>query len=192
MLDFYRKDRRIGSVTAFMLSARLVKLPKDYSDDVFFNLRPSSYGWGTWKDRWSKVDWEVRDFTKFIKNRRAQREFNKGGSDLTAQLIAQQKGLIDSWAVRWAYHSFRKSLITVQTTQSYIQSIGYDSSGTHTRDENYFFEQDSLAKRRELKLKPFAGKADMDLVRRYTLHNRLSWPYIKKKLLSKFGILIRF
>jgi hypothetical protein len=192
MLNFYERDSRIASVTAFMLSTRLIKLPSGYSADVFFNLRPSSYGWATWKNRWRKVDWDVKDFTQFLKDRKAQRKFNTAGKDLTPQLVAQQKGMIDSWAVRWAYHSVRNGLITVQTTKSYIQSIGYDSSGTHTRNENYFFEQDDLATRKELRLRPFEGKVDLDMVRRYTLHNRISWPYIKKKLLSKFGILIKF
>lgn len=82
MLDYYSKDKEIGSVTAFMMTTKQVKVPKDYIEDIFFNVRPCSTGWGTWKDRWDEVDWEVQDYPSFSNNKYAQKQFNKGGGEI--------------------------------------------------------------------------------------------------------------
>ena len=95
MLDYYELDNNVGAVTAFSQSVRQMKFPKDYKQDTFFNVRPTSTGWGTWKNRWEKVDWKVSDFEQFMSNRSMQKEFNRGGKDLTPMLKAKMKGKID-------------------------------------------------------------------------------------------------
>jgi len=192
MLDYYESDEHIAAVTAFMQSTRQVKLPKNYTQDVFFNVRPCSTGWGTWKARWARVDWNVSDFERFINDKARQREFNRGGKDLTPMLKAKMEGKIDSWAIRWTYHVFKNHLLVVQTTRSYIDNMGYDASGTNTKDETYFFRQESLASQKVLKLIPSTSEATWDIVNRYATPYTFSWAYLKKKLYSKLGILIKF
>lgn len=191
MLDYYESDERIASVTAFMQTTRQVKLPSNYTKDVFFNVRPCSTGWGTWKNRWAKVDWEVKDYNQFTSDKSKQKEFNKGGKDLSGMLAAKMAGKVDSWAIRWTYHVFKNHLTTVQTTKSYVDNIGYDASGTNTKDETYFFRQNSLAKKKVLDLIPYEGDITWNIVRRYVKPYTFSWVYIKKKLYSKLGILIK-
>lgn len=192
MLDSYESDTRIAGVTAFMQTSRQVKLPKKYKEDIFFNIRPCSTGWGTWKNRWERVDWKVSDFKKFIQNRSIQKEFNKGGKDLTTMLKAKMEGKVDSWAIRWTYHVFKNNLAFVQTTKSYIDNIGYDASGINSKDETYFFRQNSLAEKKVLKLIPFKGNITWNIVKKYVAPYTFGWAYIKKKLYSKLGILIKF
>lgn len=192
MLDYYESDKHIAAVTSFMQSTRQVKLPKNYTEDVFFNVRPCSTGWGTWNDRWEKVDWNVSDFDEFINDKSRQREFNRGGKDLTPMLKAKMEGKIDSWAIRWTYHVFKNHLLIAQTTRSYVDNIGYDASGTNTKDETYFFRQESLATKKELELVTSMGEATWSIVNRYAAPYTFGWTYIKKKLYSKLGILIKF
>lgn len=191
MLDYYESDEHIAAVTSFMQSTRQVKLPKNYTEDVFFNVRPCSTGWGTWKNRWEKVDWKVSDFDEFINNKARQKEFNMGGKDLTGMLQAKMGGRVDSWAIRWTYHVFKNHLTAAQTTKSYIDNIGYDASGTNTKDETYFFRQNSLAKKKVLDLIPYDGNITWSIVKRYVKPYTFGWIYIKKKLYSKLGILIK-
>jgi len=54
--------------------------------DVYFTKRASSWGWATWIDRWSGIDWTVKDYDYFERNRSLQNEFNKMGSDLSGML----------------------------------------------------------------------------------------------------------
>ncbi|MGI6423149.1 MAG: sugar transferase [Candidatus Dojkabacteria bacterium] len=191
MLDYYSNDKKIGSVTAFMITTRQVKVPKYYIEDIFFNVRPCSTGWGTWKDRWDEVDWEVQDYLSFSENKYAQKQFNKGGKDLTKMLKAQIEGKIDSWAIRWSYHQFKKGLVCVQTTKSYVDNIGYDSSGIHSKDESLLFRQESLASKKRLDLYKYSGVPTWEIIKRYRAVNSFGWVYIKKKLYSKIGILIK-
>lgn len=192
MLDYYESDKRVAGVTAFMQTTRQVRVPNKYVEDIFFNIRPCSTGWGTWKSRWEKVDWNVSDFKEFIQNLSLQKEFNKGGKDLTTMLKAKMEGKVDSWAIRWTYHIFKNHLAFVQTTKSYIDNIGYDASGINSKDETYFFRQNSLAEKKVLKLIPFEGNITWNIVKRYVAPYTFGWIYIKKKLYSKLGILIKF
>lgn len=134
-LDFYKDDKRIFSVTGLNYP---IEMPKTYNHDVYLAYRESSWGWGTWKDRWDKADWEVEDFSEFLKDKRAQKLFNRGGDDLTNMLIAQMKGEIDSWAIRWCYAHFKNNAFCLYPVVSKIQNIGTDGSGTHCGVSNKY------------------------------------------------------
>lgn len=106
-------------------------------------------------------------------------------------LKAKMEGKVDSWAIRWSYHHFKKGLVCVQTTKSYIDNIGYDSSGVNSKDESLLFRQDSLASKKALDLYRYAGIPTWKIIKRYGSVNSFGWVYIKKKLYSKLGILIK-
>lgn len=57
-LEKFKDDKRILSVYGYGLK---IKKPKGYQGDVYLARRSSSWGWGTWADRWIEIDWEVRD-----------------------------------------------------------------------------------------------------------------------------------
>lgn len=128
-LDFYANQDNI-----FSLSAYTFPLPSldNYPDDVYLSYRTSSWGWGTWLDKWQKADWQVVDFQDFIKNKNQRKEFEKAGKDLSIMLLKQQKGLINSWAVRWAYAHYKHHAKAVYLRKSKIYNIGNDGSGTHS------------------------------------------------------------
>lgn len=127
-LSFYENESEILSVSGYTLN--LPSLPGD--KDFYFGYRASSWGWGCWKDRWEKVDWEVSDFEDFIENRSLRKKFNRGGSDMSKMLQSQQEGRNDSWAIRFCYHQYKHDLKTVFPTTSKVQSIGFSKEATHT------------------------------------------------------------
>jgi hypothetical protein len=110
-----------------------MKIPKEYKYDIYFSHRAGSCGWATWKERWENTDWEVKDYKEFLKNRQLQGEFNKGGDDMADMLNNQMEGKIDSWAIRWCYTLFKKNAYCIYPTKSYIENIGFDGSGVHSR-----------------------------------------------------------
>ncbi|GGH56542.1 hypothetical protein HNQ91_000026 [Filimonas zeae] len=101
-------------------------------NDAYFINRGWSWGWATWKDRWNKVDWEVKDYQAFKLDTKAQKEFAKGGSDLNAMLDKQMSGNLDSWAIRWFYHQFRTKGLTIYPVLSKVYNDGFDQFATHT------------------------------------------------------------
>ncbi|WP_035727384.1 glycosyltransferase [Eisenibacter elegans] len=107
------------------------KIPQAYPHDVYLSLRPSSWGWATWRSAWELVDWEMTDFEQFIQDKDAQQRFAQGGADLLPMLVKQQRGLIHSWAIRWAYAHYQHRAYALYPRHSKVQNIGIDDSGQH-------------------------------------------------------------
>ena len=151
-LDYYESMEKVVSISGFNFSSKFMNFPKKFNDDVFFHYRPMSWGWATWSNRWQDVDWEVSDFSSFIKNRKMRKEFKKGGPDLVRMLKAQVNGQINSWYIRWTYNAFKKNLLTVYPKISYINNIGHDDSGTHcSEDKKNVLSHNELSFVKEIK-----------------------------------------
>jgi hypothetical protein len=135
LLSYYQYNEKIYSVTGYTYP---IKIPVNYKYDVYFSPRASSWGWGTWQDRWETVDWEVKDYRNFIKNPDQIKKFNTGGDDLTRMLKKQINGKIDSWAIIWSYSHFKNNSYCVFPTKSRLRNIGADSSGIHTNKTKKF------------------------------------------------------
>ena len=134
-LIFYESNKSIFSVSGYPYP---IKIPDSYKKDVFISYRASSWGWATWKNRWDKVDWDVKDFKTFSHNKNLQIKFNQGGEDLTPMLMAQMKGEIDSWAIRWNYAHYKNNVYCLLPIFPLCKNIGTDKSGTHSSSSQKF------------------------------------------------------
>ena len=135
-LDYYENNQKIFSVGAFSIPITGLK-----ANTIYFTQRADSCGWGTWQDRWSIIDWDVKDYPSLIKDRSIQKAFNRMGSDMTSLLSKQRKGKINSWAIRWCYHQFKYDLFSVHPVVSKIKNIGFASpDATHTKESFNRFE----------------------------------------------------
>jgi hypothetical protein len=128
-LAFYQDNKSIYSLSGYPYP---IKIPNTYSEDVFISYRASSWGWASWKDRWEKVDWQVKDFNNFISDKNVQKLFERGGEDLIPMLKAQMRGKIDSWAIRWSYAHFKNDAYCLYPAVPLCKNIGTDKSGTHS------------------------------------------------------------
>lgn len=127
-LTYYKYNKRIWSVTGYTPP---LKCLEKKTQNVYFTYRGSSWGWGTWINRWKMVDWEVKDYKNFVWNIYKQWKFNRGGNDLSSMLMNYMKGKNDSWAVRWCYEASKHNLLTVYPTRTMVRNEGFDGSGTH-------------------------------------------------------------
>lgn len=135
-LEFYKDQKNIWCVTGFNYPSYMTSFPKNYQEDVFFvKGKNSAWGWGIWKDRWEKVDFELKDFDEFSKNKTSIKEFNKAGSNLFEMLCLQKKGKIDAWDIQLSYAMFKNNAYTAHSSIPLVKNIGFDSSGTHTTCE---------------------------------------------------------
>jgi mRNA-degrading endonuclease HigB of HigAB toxin-antitoxin module len=132
-LNFYKDSHEVFSVTGYTYQ---LAVPVDYKFDNYFVPRCESLGWGTWSNRWSKVDWEMKNFKNFIKNKRLRQKFDSVGADLLAMLLKQQIGILDSWAVRWCYAHFQNNAFCSYPIKSKIIHIGVGGFATHVKNEN--------------------------------------------------------
>jgi GR25 family glycosyltransferase involved in LPS biosynthesis len=134
-LNFYQKNKKIISISGYTMNLPSLK---NSSEDFYFGFRASSWGWGVWKDRWTAIDWDVNDYYDFIKDKKAIRDFKKGGSDMPRMLRKQMEGKIDSWAIRFCYHQFKNKMLTLFPTISKLESIGISKDATHTSGTKRF------------------------------------------------------
>jgi len=150
-LIYYEKYENIFSISGY--TAKLKSLSNDEYDN-YFSRRASSWGWATWRNRWDTVDWQVKDFKKFRWNLIQRINFNRVGSDLTRMLILQQKGKIDSWAIRWCYSQFKSQQLTVFPKTSKVNNIGIGKNSTNTKKGKRFFTPLDESKKANFKFNP--------------------------------------
>lgn len=135
-LDHYKNTPKIFSITGFSIPIKGLN-----ENSVYFTQRANSCGWGTWKDRWTIIDWEVKDYAALMRSRSLRTAFNKMGSDMLGLLRKQKTGKINSWAIRWCHHQFKHDLYSVHPVVSKIKNIGYGSAdATHTKESFNRFE----------------------------------------------------
>lgn len=127
-LECYRDDANIWSISGYTINNKRIA---KYDKDVFVGERASCWGWASWKDRWDKIDWEVKDYQQFKMNKRSRKAFNRGGADMANLLELQQKGVVNSWAIRWCYQEFKEGMVSIFPKISKVNNIGVDGSGTN-------------------------------------------------------------
>lgn len=128
-LNLYEEREDIWSISGYSPN---IEISNDYKDNVYLIRRASSWGWATWKNRWKLIDWDIKDYTEFKKDKKKKKEFNMVGTDVTPMLEDQMKKRIDSWAIRWVYNQYKLNKWTVYPIKSFIKNIGTDLSGTHS------------------------------------------------------------
>lgn len=135
-LDFYEQHDKIYSISGFTLD-----LPSlhNYTKHYYLGYRASSWGWGTWLNRWASVDWQIKTYQDFRWNVSQQLKFMRGGSDMPRMLRNQVNNKIDSWAIRWCYNQFKRNQLTVFPSSSKVKSIGFGDEATHTKKTTRFF-----------------------------------------------------
>jgi hypothetical protein len=126
-LNFYNENQNVVSISGF---SPIVNSLAD--NQVYFTQRSSSWGWATWRDRWSEVDWETNNYQMFKKKYLTRLKFNRMGSDMNSLMMKLIKGKIDSWAIRFCYHQFVNNLFTVYPSKSKVVNIGFTEEATNT------------------------------------------------------------
>ena len=128
-LNFYANRKSVFSISAHSLPPAKLQIPEDYKYDVFVGLRNSSWGWGTWVDRWDQIDWEVSAFKEMQADKNIQEAFNRRGDDVFEMLCKQQSGELDIWSIQFTVAHFVNHAVSIIPVKSYVDNIGLDGSG---------------------------------------------------------------
>lgn len=180
-LDTYAERDDIYSVTGYTPP---IGVPENYPHELYLVPRASSWGWGTWARKWVKADWQVRDFPNLKKDDKRRNAFNQGGDDLWPMLAKQQKGVIDSWAIRWTYSQFANGAYGLYPVHSKIKNIGTDGSGTNFTFKSGEYGEEMAEGHVTM---PADLKPDADVIRAFQQYYRLSF-LLKIKNRVKYGI----
>ncbi len=136
-LDFYLFDKNIQSISGFSLSL------KDKKNKVYFQTRPGSWGWCTWKNRWDSEVFNKEKIKSVIKsNPSILKEFrHKCGADMPKMLLNSIENRNDSWYVRWAFNHFINNHYAVFPSHSFIKNIGFGNEGVHCQGINTYISE---------------------------------------------------
>ena len=179
--DKYENNERVMNITGFSLP---IDIPDNYSFDIYFSYRSSSWGWGTWRRAWKYFDRDKQILEEINKSSHLGRKINRAGEDLIPMLKEQNKGKLDSWAVFWSINIIKNNGICVNPVKSKIKNIGHDNTGTHCgsnkRYEVNIYEEDIDA----LKL-PDEIIIDEEIIKRYQEFFHVNLKKKSKRIISK-------
>ena len=128
-LDFYAERKSVFSISGYNYPVTRMSFPADYAYDTYVCLRNSSWGWGTWEDRWRQVDWNV-DVYDTIKNTLPMRDaLNRMGDDEFEMLWQRMESGLTIWSIQFTIAHFVNHAVAIYPVQSYVHNIGNDGSG---------------------------------------------------------------
>lgn len=127
-LEKYENNESVHSVSGYSWPIGVGK--DEY--DIYGCGRISSWGWGTWKDRWSRYRRDADILNRMRADQGKSKRLATWGSDLEDMLLGAIAGRCDSWAVYWALNVIESGGICINPYISLIKNIGWDGTGTNT------------------------------------------------------------
>ena len=88
--------------------------------------------WGTWKNIWNEIDWDVSFYDTYRKKYFQRRKFNQTGFDRSIRLDRQMEKNVQSWSIRFGFNLFHMNKLSYYPVKSKIIPNGWDGSGVHS------------------------------------------------------------
>ena len=142
-LDHYEARKSVFSITALSRPNPEHFFPKDYPYDVYCAPVHRPWGWATWADRWSQVDWNANAYAILKQYPFMRRAFERGGADNWDELYRQQEHGLNLWSVRFGLAHFVNHAVSIAPIVSYVHNDGWGEDSTNCRGDgsNWRYEQ---------------------------------------------------
>lgn len=136
MNDGLARFENVKDVFSICGYSNKIKIPADYEYDSYFCTRSSSWGWGTWRDRWDSVKWNFENLNEYD---HLKKQFNHwGGSDCFGMLQDCIRGKNKSWAIRFCFAQFLQEKVSLFPTKSLVINDGFDGNGSNCKKWSRF------------------------------------------------------
>ncbi len=172
-LEKYREDERVWCVGGFNDP---IEVERDIYD-VYGCGRTSSWGWGTWKDRWRRFSFDNDILKRLKRDEKKSGALATWGNDCGQMLLSNVAGKGDIWDVYWSLLMLEAGGICVLPYESLVRNIGLDGTGTHCGASDKFRVNVSNDKKEKFLLPDSIGirreteRAYVDLYGSYTAIN---------------------
>lgn len=125
-LEKYRTDYRVGAISGYSFPIF------EEGVETYFLRGASSWGWATWRNRWSDLQRDASKLLNEISSKNVTNDFDIDSSfPYTKMLKNQINGKIDSWAIRWHATNFILNRVSLYPGRTLVLNGGMDGSGTH-------------------------------------------------------------
>lgn len=126
-LDKYADTEQVMQVSGYMFP---VELNTD-TDSIFLPFT-TSWGWATWSRSWIHFDPEAKGYASLRNDTTRKKSFDLDGSyPYFRALEQQQRGKLNSWAVRWYLSVFIKHGLVLYPKYTLVRNNGFDGTGTN-------------------------------------------------------------
>lgn len=168
-LEYYKEEKDVYHINGYNNQSNLQFI----LDDYYFLRFMFCWGWGTWKDRWSKLNNDYKaHYNKLINNEKLLYQFNYGSKmKFQEQLMANIKNQIKTWAVLWNCTIFFEQGYCLTPKKSYVHNIGMDGTGENSIKTNFYDTEISN------KIKPFRGNIKVMEKNKSRLHLKLFFEF---------------
>ena len=130
-LKFYAETADVMHISGYRYPVKNI-----FSNDTFFLHVPMCWGWGTWQRSWVNFNRKLNLLENF--NDQSIFKFNFNNSyPYWRQIELNKAGLISTWFVFWYAILFLEKKLVLFPSQSLVQNIGVDGSGTNTRGVSF-------------------------------------------------------
>ncbi len=133
-LNLYEKSERVFALSGYTYPADFEEL----REETFFLQWVCSWGWATWADKWQVYEKNINVLLQKFDNQDLIAKFNFRYYYSYEILQAQAAGKTNSWAVHFYASVFFANGLSLFPKKSLIQNIGFDGSGVHSTDTNYY------------------------------------------------------
>ncbi len=184
LLSELKNDLSIGSVTGLNpISAYLphvLQMPDiNFISHRFF----SSWGWATWRDRWSRYEFEMTSWETKISRFTLWRRFGILGSRFLANKFdSVAAGNVDTWDYQFLAMQIRYNLKCVAPVSNQIGNLGFRDDATHTTSgQSPYLDASSPTEKWMTLNSEIKASRKIDFL---YLHNHYQIPTLKEKILG--------
>lgn len=147
-LSVYENEKQVFGVSGYCFPSS-----KKIKEKTFFLPVMSSWGYGTWKDRWEKINFNGVDLLNKISRKEIGKNLNFSSIDYHQMLKDQVLGKNDSWAVRFYASMYLNNGVFLYPNFPLLKNIGFDGSGVHCKSEPSKFNNGSFNSNLEIPVK---------------------------------------
>jgi FkbM family methyltransferase len=130
-LNLYKDERKVFGVSGYQFTSS-----KKVNEATYFLPIMSSWGYGTWLDRWQDIEFDSKKLLEIVDTKNIGTQLDFGSIKYYQMLKQQVNGEIDSWAVRFYVSMFLKQGVFLYPNKNLIQNVGLDGSGVHCKQIN--------------------------------------------------------
>lgn len=139
MLELYRNDGRIWSISGFNFGAENFFVDETYTFARMMNM----WGWATWRRTHEKVDYNLsrwkaavnkKLFTSLIvQDNLFDTDIN--WFDYWTNIFTQtSNSTMNTWDYQWIYSQLLNRQLTIYPSKNLVQNIGFAEDATHTKN----------------------------------------------------------
>lgn len=127
-LETYQNDEIVYGVSGYCFPHS-----EKIQDKTYFLPLMSSWGYGTWDNRWNKINFNGKELLNEIISKNLVPELDFGKIQFYQMLQDQVSGKNDSWAVRFYVSMYLNNGVFLFPNLSLLKNIGFDGSGVHCK-----------------------------------------------------------